>query len=50
MNNEEIKAELKKLIEKRKTIDENTSEANICANFVDQLLLLFGWDIGDVKQ
>ena len=50
MNIEELKAELKKLIEKRKTIDEKTSEANICANFVDQLFLLLGWDIGDVKQ
>jgi hypothetical protein len=50
VNIEGIKAELKKLIERRKTIDEKTSEANICANFVDQLFLLLGWDIGDVKQ
>ena len=50
MNIEEIKAELKNLIEKRKNIDESTSEANICANLIDQLFLLLGWDIGDVKQ
>ncbi|MCK4224339.1 MAG: N-6 DNA methylase, partial [candidate division Zixibacteria bacterium] len=50
MNNEEIRAELKRLINKRKSIDEDTSEANICANFVDQLFLLLGWDIADVKQ
>jgi len=50
LNIEEIKTELKNLIEKRKTIDESTSEANICANFIDQLFLMLGWDISDVKQ
>ena len=50
MNDQDLKGELKKLVEKRKNIDEKTSEANICANFVDQLFLLLGWDIGDVKQ
>jgi adenine-specific DNA-methyltransferase len=50
VNIEEIKAELKKLIEKHKTIDEKTSEANICANFVEKLFVLLGWNVGDVKQ
>lgn len=47
MNLEEIKAELKKLIEKRKTIDENTSEANIEATLISQLFTLLGWNFLD---
>ena len=50
MNIEETKAELKNLIEKRKTIDEKTSEANICATFVEPLFSFLGWDTLDVKQ
>ncbi len=50
MNVEEIKAELKRLIEKRKTIDEKTSEANICATFVEPLFSLLGWNTLDIKQ
>jgi adenine-specific DNA-methyltransferase len=49
-NVEEIKSELKNLIEKRKTIDEKTSEANICATFVEPLFSFLGWDTLDVKQ
>jgi hypothetical protein len=47
VNIEEIKAELKKLIEKRKTIDENTSEANIEATLISQLFTLLGWNFLD---
>jgi adenine-specific DNA-methyltransferase len=50
VNIEEIKAELKTLIEKRKTIDEKTSEANICATFVEPLFSLLGWNPLDIKQ
>ena len=50
MNIEGIKAELKKLIERRKTIDEKTSEANIRATFVEPLFSLLGWNTLDVKQ
>jgi len=49
-NIEEIKAELKKLIEKRKTIDENKNEANICAILVEPLFSLLGWNTTDLKQ
>jgi len=49
-NFEEIKAELTKLIENRKTIDEKTSEANICANLVEPLFSLLGWNTSDIKQ
>ncbi|MGB8656331.1 MAG: TaqI-like C-terminal specificity domain-containing protein [Candidatus Zixiibacteriota bacterium] len=44
---EEIKAELKSLIQKRKTTDESTSEANIEATLVSQLFSLLGWDFLD---
>ena len=47
MNIEEIKAELKSLIEKRKTIDENTSEANIEATLISQLFTVLGWNFLD---
>jgi hypothetical protein len=50
VNIEEIKAELKRLIEKRKTIDEKTSEANICATFVEPLFSFLGWNTLDIKQ
>jgi hypothetical protein len=50
VNIEETKAELKKLIEKRRTIDEKTSEANICATFVEPLFSLLGWNPLDIKQ
>jgi hypothetical protein len=50
VNIEEIKAELKKLIEKRKTLDEKTSEADICANLVEPLFSLLGWNPLDIKQ
>jgi adenine-specific DNA-methyltransferase len=47
VNTEEIKAELKRLIEKRKTIDENTSEANIEATLISQLFTLLDWNFLD---
>jgi len=47
MNLEETKAELKKLIEKRRTIDETTSEANIEATLISQLFTLLGWNFLD---
>jgi DNA polymerase III epsilon subunit-like protein len=47
VNSEGIKAELKKLIEKRRTIDETTSEANIEATLISQLFTLLGWNFLD---
>jgi adenine-specific DNA-methyltransferase len=47
VNLEEIKAELKRLIEKRRTIDESTSEANIEATLISQLFTLLDWNFLD---